>query len=377
MPTVITSAEQVTPEWLSGALRRAGVLTTGAVVAVQAASQTTFTAASLRLVVTYSVDARCASDPLPASLFLKLSTPDTPPRFAERESAFYTRVAAAMSDPPVPVCYDAVFSPDSGRCHILLEDLSATHLSPASFDLPLEQCEAGIDCLARCHSAWWDHPQIGELSAHYTPAEKQEYLHSIERTAPQFMAALGDRLPPDTRALYERVIARLPDLWEHHWRPRLSTGCHVTLIHGDSHWRNFMFARDPSLHSARLIDWQFWGIGVCGHDLAHAIALRAEPAWRAEIEVPLLRRYLERLAEGGVTGYTWDDLWLDYRAAILDNLFMPMWQWSAGYAKDVWWGLFDRVVPAYQDLGCGDLGRAAGVDHHSRANTRGGAGPWT
>jgi hypothetical protein len=32
-----------------------------------------------------------------------------------------------MNDPPSVACYDAAFSPDTGKSHLLLADLSKTH----------------------------------------------------------------------------------------------------------------------------------------------------------------------------------------------------------------------------------------------------------
>src|ERR1700730_7651504 len=46
-----------------------------------------------------------------------------------RDVAFGNQVAAAMSDHLVPRCFDAHRDADTGACHLLLEDLTDSHLA--------------------------------------------------------------------------------------------------------------------------------------------------------------------------------------------------------------------------------------------------------
>ncbi|MBV9198756.1 MAG: hypothetical protein JO320_26995 [Alphaproteobacteria bacterium] len=63
--------------------------------------------------------------------------------FGHQEVAFCTHVAAQMSAPLVPRCCDAVWDADRNNRHLLLDDLTNSHFTLASWPMPptLEQSE--------------------------------------------------------------------------------------------------------------------------------------------------------------------------------------------------------------------------------------------
>ena len=91
-----------------------------------------------RLAVEYRNGANAQT--YPRTLFLKLGRPRSsngrPTDICRAEVDFYTKVAPAMSCPPLVRVYDAAFSPVSGRSHSLLEDLSGTHFQQAENTAP-------------------------------------------------------------------------------------------------------------------------------------------------------------------------------------------------------------------------------------------------
>ena len=164
MADVIADVEQITPDWLTNVLGANGHLDKGRVTAVELkASRQTIISNIHYLELRYSAD---ASEESPSKLFLKLSKPgfdaEIAARFGERESQYYNVIAKSMNDSPSATCYDAAFSPDTGKSHMLLADLSETHFQT---DWPLPplkaHCETVLDSFARFHAAWWDHPQLG------------------------------------------------------------------------------------------------------------------------------------------------------------------------------------------------------------------------
>jgi hypothetical protein len=117
------------PDHLTAALRKAGVLGESCVrdVAVER-SFDTLLSHIFRLQLHYE-DAVGG----PEFLILKAGLADRPggPWKAGREEvAFYSQVAAAMSDHLVPRCFDAHWDADTGGWHLLLEDLTESHLVP-------------------------------------------------------------------------------------------------------------------------------------------------------------------------------------------------------------------------------------------------------
>jgi len=53
-----------------------------------------------------------------------------------------------MPDPPSVRCYDAVYSPEIGHAHLLLEDVSKTHFRSRGLPPLKQDCERFVDCLA-------------------------------------------------------------------------------------------------------------------------------------------------------------------------------------------------------------------------------------
>jgi hypothetical protein len=166
---------------------------------------------------------------------------------------------------------------------------------------------------------------------------------------PAFFDEFGDSLAADVRKVYERVFASSLKPWLRLTDPRA-----LTIIHGDAHSWNFLFPRSGS-GPAYLLDWQLWHIDVGARDLAFLMALHWYPGRRRDLELPLIRRYHEALLAHGITNYTLDDLWLDYRRGVIRNLTIPIIWWSRGRKPEVWWHSLECAVAAYHDLECDEL----------------------
>lgn len=351
-PRVITDRRQVDPAWLTQTLRAADLLDRGQVTAVAVEVWKTKPVSDLlRLRVTYS---RPAPRSAPTSFILKVTRPTAAAVIAARrgwkEHQFYAAVAAAMDEPPVPRCYDAVYDPDLGRAHLLLEDLSASHdRPPHPFPPTARQAEQDVDCLARIHARWWNDPEaVAGVSARDEGWYVRRVAHLDDLFA-RFVDELGDVLAPATRTALARVVAFHPTLL------RRQAAANLTVAHGDAHCWNFLNPDDPGDERAVLIDWECWDLEPGTNDLALLIALHWFPDLRAERERPLLARYHRALERWGVTGYPWDQCWDDYRYSVLQRLLNPIYQWHRGREPVSWWTNLARIAAAYHDLGCAEL----------------------
>lgn len=270
----------------------------------------------------------------------------------------YLALAGNSGDLPIVRCYDARYvSGRPDRFQLLLDDPSATtHVAfPYSAVPPtLSQCEQIVDTLAKVHARFWDDLTLGDQLEAARPAE----LHSAavsnafvvwaDDTLPRFLADLGERLPVERKALYTHIGAATPArLLERH-----ATGARLTLTQGDVHLGNFLYPRDPATEQAYIIDWKRAGFTIGANDLAYMMALYWFPAVRAQWEQPLLRRYHACLLAFGVAGYSWDDLWNDYRLCVFRQFFEAVWGWSARQNSTIWWNHLERVTLAIGDLRC-------------------------
>jgi hypothetical protein len=354
MENLITTPEQVTPEWLTGVLGGNGFLKHGKVVSVQNRLTKTLPLSVVsRLEVGYSPDAPASA---PSQLFLKFSRPDLPQASSSelngKEVEFYRTIAGEMGGPHLVRCYDAAFSSESGRSHLLLDDLSDTHFQPESpLPPPKLYCELSMECMAHLHAFWWEHPQLGKsIGKLFNERELSDFVGEVEKNVVSFIAFLGDRLSVERRKIYGRLLASKYKVWG-----RLTEVAGLTVTHGDAHWWNLLYPRDPDRHRVCLFDWQLWHVDVGTRDLAFMVALGGYSERMAAMEQNLIRRYHDSLIARGVGNYTWDDCWNDYRWSALRNLNVPVIQWSQGRSAGLWWGNLERAMLAYEELRCYEL----------------------
>ena len=177
----------------------------------------------------------------------------------------------------------------------------------------------------------------------------REFAEFCDRNLEPFTEFMGDRMPDGYLTALASYRGRFEPLSE-----RILCGRNLTLTHGDSHFWNFLYPTG-STGRVKIIDWQSYGVGVGAMDLAYMVAMHWFPSRRKDHEIPLLRHYHGQLLANGVSGYSFDDLMLDYRWSILERLYVPLWQWSAKVPASVWVGHMERILRAFEDLECMEL----------------------
>src|SRR3972149_919826 len=156
--------DDVTPEWLTAALRASGALREAKVTSVSAqllGAGEGFLGQAGRLAPTYDRPEAAA----PESLVVKLASSSASTRklalelgLYEREVRFYQELRPHVAL-PAPYCHAAAFEASTGRFLLLLEDLRAMrqegHLAGAR-----ESLELAVDTLAALHAQWWESPRL-------------------------------------------------------------------------------------------------------------------------------------------------------------------------------------------------------------------------
>jgi thiamine kinase-like enzyme len=349
---VITQPEQATPEWLTGVLKEQGYLKSGRVTRLEEQGRHDMYALSIALAATYSDEVPRST---PTRFFLKMTQPDTAP-LNNREVLFYTQIAPAMAESPSVHCYHAAYDLERGVYHVLLEDLSETHYTPP-LALPPTRSQAAImvDTIAKLHAFWWDHPDLGtKIGIRSTAVSIQHYIGRAADKFPRFADFMGDRLSKARRQMYELAFARHPDLLI----TRVINQNHLTFVHGDVHVANFLFPHYPEEARAYLIDWhtfdfepQCW-MGAA--DLAYMICHYWFRERRQAMQQDMLHRYYERLQEHGVTTYSWDEFWYDYRLSAIISLYIPVLRSNPHNAWN-WYPQFEKATSTFEDLNCAEL----------------------
>lgn len=351
---VITGLDQVTTGWLTAVLTKSGALTNGQVTAFHADSGGGNWSSNARLTLSYSDNAR---GDCPTSLFLKLVDTDTGDGefFLPAEVTYYTRDYVDVPDAPLLRCYDAAYDAARRRYHLLLDDVSATHTDARDVAPTPAHASALAEALAILHAHWWGEARLKQIGAPFHDAAHIERFVDVCRPGvPQVLAVFGERLKPHWPELMAQLFARLPE----RLATRAQDRTHLTLIHGDPNPGNMLVPlvgeRPLYLIDQQPFDWSLttW-LGV--YDLAYVMALYWPSELRRTLEIPVLRRYQKALGERGVQGYSWDQLYDDYRLCVA--LTVPV---AVEYMRDGgdpdWnefrYGLVQRTLTACDDLGC-------------------------
>jgi hypothetical protein len=292
-------------------------------------------------------------------LFLKLVDTDLDDEFfGPSEVAYYASDYVGVEGVPLIRCYSAAYSEEQQRYHLLLDDLSETHVEAATKAPTLEYGLALAEGLAAMHAWWWGAERLAQAAQPiHSPAHIRRFVNIAEPGAGHIIDQFSDELEPHwpqaIRALYAKhppaIIRRTQD----------EDG--FTLIHGDVGHNNVLVPRDGDrpiyIIDRQPFDWSLttW-LGV--YDLAYAIVLDWEVETRRRLEIPLLRHYHRQLIKNGVGCYSWERLYDDYRLSVVMGVYIATEYCRGGVNErwiSAWLPMLQRSLTACDDLDCREL----------------------
>jgi hypothetical protein len=277
-----------------------------------------------------------------------------PTRIYEREHRFYAELAdqTPVRTPRVfhVTCEPAAEAADE-RYMMLMEDLSTLQLGDQVAGVSPQQARAALVGLAAHHARFWN--GAGLEAADFIPVINgplnQAGSAIYEASLPGFMAAFGDQIEPalaDFVANYAAIRPRvLDDL----------AAMPKTLVHFDFRADNLFFEDDGSVV---VIDWQAISQGGGAADVGYFISQNLSTANRREHEQGLLRAYHDTLLANGVTGYSFEQLLVDYRVGIECGWMIPVLavgslDFTSERAIALWTAVIERSQQALIDHGVG------------------------
>lgn len=238
-------------------------------------------------------------------------------RFYERETAFYRDLADRVSLRP-PGCHHADFDPGSGDFVIVMEDVGGLRSVSQLDGCAVDDARRVLGHLARHHADWWLRDELLAVDTMQTTAESPypEFNRQQAMQAwPRCREILGDRLPPEIIDLGESFAEVGPlMLVEGAQRP-------WTFNHGDVRLDNIFFDGDGAI---TVLDWQIGFRTYGANDVGYFLSQSLRPEDRRREEEGLLHGYHEALVDAGVREYAVDELWEDYRRAVLFCFNYPM-----------------------------------------------------
>lgn len=350
---VIADLEQVTPAWLTAVLSGSDALIHGAVAAfeVQTSRGNWSTNASLSLRY-----APGSQGTLPAWLFLKMVNTDLDGEyFGPSEVTYYTRDYVGVENAPLVRCYGAAYSEEKHRYHLLLDDLSETHVEAAAKVPTLDYGLALAEGLAAMHARWWGAQRLAAAGAPIHNARHiRRFVEIAEPGAEHIIREFSAELEPHWPDLIRTLYARHPQAIIE--RTRDDNG--YTLIHGDAGCTNILVPRNGDrpiyIIDRQPFDWSLttW-LGV--YDLVYALVLDWDVEIRRRLEMQVLRRYHDQLSELGISGYSWERLLEDYRLTVAMGVYIATEYCRGGVNPQltwVWLPMLQRSLTACDDLDC-------------------------
>ena len=353
---VITHLDQVTSNWLTSVLSKSTALTDGAVAGFDVDTGRGNWSTSASLTLRYAPGSR---GELPQRLFLKMVNTDLEDEFfGPSEVTYYTRDYVGLQDAPLIRCYDAAYSHELRRYHLLLDELSDSHVEAAEKAPTLEFGLALAEGLAVIHTHWWGATRLAQVGAPIHSAEHiRRFVAIAEPGVDHILARFSAELKPHWPGMIRDLFARHPQVIID--RTRDDNG--FTLIHGDVGHNNILVPRDADrpmyIIDRQPFDWSLttW-LGV--YDLAYAIVLDWEINTRRRLEMPVFRHYHQQLLHRGVSGYSWHRLWDDYRLCVAMGVYIAT-EYCRGGVHDrwvpVWLPMLQRALTACDDLNCSEL----------------------
>jgi len=351
---------ELTPSWLTSALREAGVIRDARVMSV--AAQTIGVGAGFvgdiaRLRLTYD---RVEPD-APPSLIAKLPTSDPrrrmmsiAARLFEREIRFYSDIADGL-DLRTPRRYYGAMDLGEHRYLLLLEDLVLARAGDQVAGCSVADAELALRSIARLHAAWWESERLAELE--WMPL--QAAVHpSVEAWWDQMwlqcLEHAGDRIPAAVHRIGERIGAKAM-----YALARLGEAPQ-TVAHGDFRLDNVFFEAAAAGDTLAVVDWQLSTRGSAALDLGYFLCGGLSPDDRGAHEMRLLRAWHDELIARGVRGYAFDDGVRDYRLSVVVclafvTLMLNVIESANERATRLFDVLLDRTVAAAADLDIEEL----------------------
>jgi aminoglycoside phosphotransferase (APT) family kinase protein len=271
-----------------------------------------------------------------------------------REVRFYALIEtlAPGTVPNIPKCIRRFISADERNYYLVLEDLAGSHQGHESVDFSrLENWKIPLSTLADFHKCFTCRLTAELIQAHAdAPGDVENYIKKLEDAFHRFRADHHGLVAEPVLDLMARSIPliRTFELEKAH---RVHTNQLTTILHRDAHVKNFLYPRSADDHAV-IVDWQFWGLGIGTFDLRHLLVSALKGHLRA-VQEELVRYYYDQYRDGLDVNYAWSDCWLDYRKGIIDNLFMPVWQYT-GFGWDIkhWGETLEAAVENYYALSC-------------------------
>lgn len=315
---MLTSPDEMTPEWFGSVLTKAGVLSSATVTSVEIEPVTGGVIARMvraRLGYSRPTDA-------PDSVIVKYTT-DDPGSLGvakamglyELEVRFYQDLAPLVPELSRPAVYHAEIDEES-RFLLVMEDFGGRAQPGDVFsESPLSECSATLEQLVRLQAPLWNSPAVAGMEWIANPARTHGVFDMMAQGLPPLVARFGDHLDPEHVRLFEAVLPKAGE-WVRGWKAP------TVVQHGDFRPDNTLLGTAPGTPPVTVIDFQTVRLAPPGLDPANFLASALSTETRRASERDLIAEYHRGLVAAGVEDWSFDDCWDGYREGALYAVFL-------------------------------------------------------
>lgn len=274
--------------------------------------------------------------------------------FYANEINFY-KYLAESSPIRAPGFLYGELDPESYDFLLILEDLGDAGTGDQLLGCTRDEIELVFKKAAELHAQYWEKTdEISWLHPHNVKKIsefKREviFVPGVESTIEKFPELFTDGMDDVVR----KTAAQFVELFDAAMQGPL------TLVHGDYRVDNLFFIRQPELEIV-AVDWQNCGVAKGPTDVGYFISQGCDPELRKEVEMSALRIYHETLVAHGVTDFSFDECFRDYRMSLLISLITPIavcGTLDSGNIRGSELGkvMLSRNLAAIKDLDCAEL----------------------
>ena len=357
MSRLPTSSAEITPAWLTARLRETGTIDSGTeVTGIERdlmGAGIGFMGEVGRIKVTYS------GGEGPATMICKIPTQDAnirgmlaAARVFEREARFYADLAPALDVVPKALGIASDLEHDD---HVLiLQDLGHLRVGDQARGVDEKDARATMLTAAQLHARYWQNADLDRID--WMPMANSEGMkigrEVYQASLPGFLQVFAHAIDPDMVSVMERFGDNVHQLLD-----RIAAMPN-TVAHFDFRLDNLFF--DDRSGAVWMIDFQTSSKGGGAYDLGYFMSQSVPIDVRRAHEESLLRTYHDEIVRLGVTGYSYEQLFQDYRVGVLYGWIIPVYavgtlDSSSERAMALWTEVIKRAQAAMRDHAVADF----------------------
>ncbi len=306
----LPNPDTIDAAWLTERLRDAGHAT----ATVREFRKQRIGTGQVGMCIRYGLDLEGADDATPRTLVGKFASDDPTSRQTGillknyiKEVSFYRELVSRLSI-STPHCYYADIEGDGPEFVLLLEDMSPAEQGDQLLGCSPEIARAAVLELVGLHAPSWKDESLRGAEWLGEPSDLTIQMGRMlyKTNLPGFLDRYGAHLAADEVAIIEAVA-------ESSGPPFQLLGDAWSLVHIDYRLDNLLIDASQSPPRISVVDWQSVALGSPLSDVAYFMGAGLLAEDRRAVEEDIVRAYHGALGGAGISGYSWEQCWQDYR----------------------------------------------------------------